>query len=222
MPLSPNDIEGRHFLPALRGYDREQVDAFLTEIAEDYRTLLRKFQVLTEQNRDASEANDQLFGLGERVERVLRTAVQSAEEIRAAGEEEVARLRDEARRALQAGQQALAKAAHQSDMVAADAADVRKRRDEAQRMLDQAEQVRAAVDREAAEMRATAQLEAAGLREAAEREAATMRATAGRDAADLREAAERDSADLREAAERDAADLREAAERDAADLRVAD
>ncbi len=67
MPLSPDDIERRQFLPALRGYDRDQVDAFLTEVAEDYRSLLRKFELFQKQQQAAPpEASAQLSGLGER------------------------------------------------------------------------------------------------------------------------------------------------------------
>ncbi|MBW3651939.1 MAG: DivIVA domain-containing protein, partial [Actinobacteria bacterium] len=176
MPLSPDDIERKHFLAALRGYDREQVDAFLTEVAEDYRTLLRKLQLFAERKDGASQKlDDPLFGVGERVERVLRTAVQSAKEIRAGAEEEIVRLREEAHRGLEAVQEAFAKAAHESDMLATEAAALTKQRREVQRLLEEAAEVRAGAGREAAELRATAQREASQLREAGEREASQLR-----------------------------------------------
>ncbi|HEV2068809.1 MAG TPA: DivIVA domain-containing protein [Acidimicrobiales bacterium] len=217
MPLSPDDIERRQFLPALRGYDRDQVDAFLSEVAEDYRALLRKFDLFRKQQQAAPPgASDQLSGLGERVERVLRIAVQSAKEIRAAAEEEVARLQEEARRQLEAGQQALTRAAHQSEMVAGEAAALTTRRQEAQRALEEAAEVRATAEREAAEALTTAERDVAELRRAAGRETAELREAAEREAAEIRGAAEREAAELREAAE-----IRGAAEREASEIRGA-
>src|SRR5712664_3421493 len=39
VPLSPEEIESRDFLVDLRGYDKEQVHAFLKEVAADYRAV---------------------------------------------------------------------------------------------------------------------------------------------------------------------------------------
>lgn len=41
MPLPPEEIEFRRFLPAFRGYDRDEVETFLRAVAADYRKLQR-------------------------------------------------------------------------------------------------------------------------------------------------------------------------------------
>jgi DivIVA domain-containing protein len=222
MPLTPDDIERKQFLAALRGYDREQVDAFLAEVAEDYRTLLHKIGLFGTQRPSAHRAEGgQLQGLGEHIEKVLRTAAASAREIRATAEEEVARLREEAHRALEEGRQAMANAAHQSDIVAAQAAEIPRMRQETQRALEEAAQMRAAAEREAATLRAEAERETDELRQAAEREAATLVTEAERKAKELRQAAEWRATTLRTEAQREADALRTATQREVDALKEA-
>jgi DivIVA domain-containing protein len=45
MTPSPDDIEKKRFLVALRGYDRDEVDAFLRGVAADQRQLMRALEV---------------------------------------------------------------------------------------------------------------------------------------------------------------------------------
>lgn len=40
--MEPNDIEGRQFGSTLRGYDRQEVEAFAREVAEYVRHLTKK------------------------------------------------------------------------------------------------------------------------------------------------------------------------------------
>lgn len=222
MPLTPDDIERRQFLAALRGYDREQVDAFLAEVAEDYRTLIQKMGLLrTHQPPGDQTDSKQLQGLGEHIEKVLQAAAASARDIRASAEEEVTRLREEARRELEAGRQGMANAAHQSDIVAAQAAEIPRIRQEAQRALDEAARVLSAAEQDAATLRAGAEREVKELRQAAEGEANELRQAAKREAADLRAGAEREVKELRQVAKREAAALRSEAERKANELRQA-
>lgn len=37
MPFTPEEIEAKRFLVALRGYDKEEVESFLASVAADYR-----------------------------------------------------------------------------------------------------------------------------------------------------------------------------------------
>lgn len=231
MPLTPDDIERRQFLAALRGYDREQVDAFLAEVAEDYRTLIQKMGLLrTHQPPGDQTDSKQLQGLGEHIEKVLQAAAASARDIRASAEEEVTRLREEARRELEAGRQGMANAAHQSDIVAAQAAEIPRIRQEAQRALDEAARVPSAAEQDAdpagrsgagGERAAPGRRgEANELRQAAKREAADLRAGAEREVKELRQVAKREAAALRSEAERKANELRQAAEWRATTLRT--
>lgn len=42
MPFPPEEIESRRFVPAFRGYDREEVETFLRAVAADYRKLIKR------------------------------------------------------------------------------------------------------------------------------------------------------------------------------------
>ena len=44
MPLHPDEIEHKRFLVAFRGYDRDEVAAFLRAVAADYRALLQALE----------------------------------------------------------------------------------------------------------------------------------------------------------------------------------
>jgi len=116
MPLSPEDIEGTHFLVALRGYDKDQVDAFLKEVAAEHRSLLRRVQHV----RDRREGDDPFDKLVEQVETVARAAITAAEKIEAGARSEAAELR---RRAEAEAEAVRAEA----EMLRAEAADLRTR-----------------------------------------------------------------------------------------------
>lgn len=89
MPLTPEDFEGREFLVTLRGYDRDEVQAFLEEAARDYRAALKA----------ASNAREDPFeNLGREVGSVLQAAQESAAKIRAEAEAEAQAMRDQAQR----------------------------------------------------------------------------------------------------------------------------
>lgn len=49
MRITPLDIRNHDFQRRLRGYDREEVDAFMRMVSEDYESLLRETQTLREQ-----------------------------------------------------------------------------------------------------------------------------------------------------------------------------
>ena len=50
MRISPHDIRQQQFTVRMfRGFDPQEVDAFLEDVAEDYETLLKEVQSLREQ-----------------------------------------------------------------------------------------------------------------------------------------------------------------------------
>ncbi|HEV7134507.1 MAG TPA: DivIVA domain-containing protein [Gaiellaceae bacterium] len=88
MPFAPHEIENKKFVVALRGYQTEEVDSFLRAVAADYRALLEATQSLSP-DRVAAEI--------EEAKRAAREdALRDVAELRAAGEREVAALRDAA------------------------------------------------------------------------------------------------------------------------------
>lgn len=85
MPFAPHEIENKRFVVALRGYQTDEVDAFLRAVAADYRAAL--------ENGNQQASNEIVAGL----ERVLgsgrENAEHEAEEIRAAAERDAAEIR---------------------------------------------------------------------------------------------------------------------------------
>jgi DivIVA domain-containing protein len=94
MPFAPHEIENKRFVTALRGYQTDEVEAFLRAVAADYRELV---------HRAASSSSPQLVA---EIERVMRSAREEAErqaaEVRAAAEREAAELREATQREAEA------------------------------------------------------------------------------------------------------------------------
>jgi DivIVA domain-containing protein len=42
MAFTPEEVENKEFLTTMRGYDKEEVDAFLRAVASDYREAIRQ------------------------------------------------------------------------------------------------------------------------------------------------------------------------------------
>lgn len=90
MPFAPHEIENKRFVVALRGYQTDEVEAFLRSVAADYRAAL-----------EASETGmrDHLLAEIERLmHRTRDEAERDAAEIRAAAERDAAEIRETARR----------------------------------------------------------------------------------------------------------------------------
>jgi DivIVA domain-containing protein len=89
MPFAPHEIENKRFVVALRGYQTDEVDAFLRAVAADYRAALEESQ---NGNRQAA-SNEIVAG----IERVLgsgrEASEQEAAEIRAAAKRDAAEIR---------------------------------------------------------------------------------------------------------------------------------
>jgi DivIVA domain-containing protein len=65
MPASPEELESERFLVALRGYDKDEVDAFLKEVATDQRQLLQRLEKASHTAADpAADLLDDLAGAG--------------------------------------------------------------------------------------------------------------------------------------------------------------
>jgi DivIVA domain-containing protein len=248
VPLSPEEIEQKQFLMALRGYDKEQVDGFLQQLAAEHRQLQ---EALEEARRHqgytgARSGTDPFEGLAARLESILKYAAEQADQVRAAAAADVAGQLETARREVTTAGELRASAEQ-------DAA-------EARRELEQARSVKARIHNEAttaiqdarrqlhelnaeiaaatqrlgrlreaeesrgagiAQLHAAAEQEIGERREAADREMAELRAAAEREAAEVRAAAQREADEVWEAAERKAAHLRSTAAQEAAQLREA-
>lgn len=106
---TPDEIAEHQFLIALRGYDRDEVSAFLDEVAGQVGTLQQRIREL-ESERDAAGAEaapeqgapadrrSAFRELGEETTRILEAAEEAAEKMRTRASEESRDLVEEARR----------------------------------------------------------------------------------------------------------------------------
>lgn len=101
MPLSPQDIEHKDFLVTLRGYDKDEVKAFLKTLAADYARALDGGadppSAESAYQAWGQEMADLLQQATKAAERITATATEEAALLRAKAENEAARLRETAR-----------------------------------------------------------------------------------------------------------------------------
>jgi cell division initiation protein len=96
MKLTPLDIHHKEFRNSLRGYNPEQVDDFLDEVAEEFERLFKESIDLNEK-LDAASARVKEYGaLEHTLQNTLVAAQTSAEEIKARAASEAERLMREA------------------------------------------------------------------------------------------------------------------------------
>lgn len=123
--LTPEDIQGREFLVSLRGYDRAEVRAFLTEIADHIRQLEARVQApeahAVEDHRTDEHAGDDagaererpapgyVADIGSETQRILDAAQEAADSIarqaRVDADREVQSARRQAARLIAEGEQ---------------------------------------------------------------------------------------------------------------------
>src|SRR5215213_9540237 len=92
--LTPEAIEQAEFPTALRGYDKDEVEAYLRRVAVEHRRLLAQ----TEPAKPASEKPYQR--LGQDVGDLLQQARDTADRMKQRAEDEATRLKDEAKKAV--------------------------------------------------------------------------------------------------------------------------
>lgn len=83
MKLSPLDIKRQQFSKAFRGYEPDEVDAFVTQVAAQWETVLDELRLATERNREL----EQKLKHYERVELALQEALETARETARRSEE---------------------------------------------------------------------------------------------------------------------------------------
>ncbi|HEX3424572.1 MAG TPA: DivIVA domain-containing protein [Acidimicrobiales bacterium] len=170
--LSADLIAQQHFAPARRGFDPEEVRAFLVKVATEIVTLQERQNALEDARRDAeyraahpSFDEDTLLGaVGEETANILKSAHEAAADIKARAEENASRiLKDAHQQADMLRNQAetvLARRTEEAETVAGRIRDAG--RSEAERLMDQARQQAKAV-RAQAEAERNAMIEGAQL-----------------------------------------------------------
>lgn len=92
-PLAPQNIEKAEFPVVVRGYSREEVDAFLRDLAQQQRALAEELA------KAKQESEKTYLALGEEIGALLQHAKDLSDDMVKKADEEGARLREEARRA---------------------------------------------------------------------------------------------------------------------------
>ncbi|HST64441.1 MAG TPA: DivIVA domain-containing protein [Mycobacteriales bacterium] len=211
MPDAPQSVP---FDVALRGYDRDQVDAHLASLESEFtgalserdrlaervkqlETRVEELHLQSAEEQPAQQSGSQLNGFGVRIEKIMRMAEDEARAVREEAQAEIEHERAEAKKKVAAIQQAAEKdaSAHRQNV-----------QSEASGILDKARQ-------EAARVRADADAQAAATREEASGHLESVRARAAQAAADFetalakrRQKAESDHMARTNAAERELAE----------------
>ena len=102
-PLNPDEVARRRFSTSFRGFDQHEVRVYLNQIADELARLQTRHDELRRELQAAEKApaptmdrESLMTALGEETARIVRTAEEAAEDIRAKAEESGSRLRSEA------------------------------------------------------------------------------------------------------------------------------
>lgn len=207
MSLSPEQIAAKRFVVALRGYDRDEVDTFLKEVADDVAGLLGQ------PPGDRPPAEGPTAGLArfaEQIDTLIRSAAGVADDIRARAEEEALQVLETAeRQAAEHRDQAAAAIANerseweaewdqQNQALAQARAEVEAELAQAEQLRQAAEEMHQDVERHAAAMRESLEEKSARLKEQ-DAHSAELQTAAGQrlaEATAIREAAEREASSI--------------------------
>jgi cell division initiation protein len=88
MNVTPLDITQKHFRRRFRGYDREEVEAFLALVAVEFEALVKDVMVLREQVARQGEEVAEFRSRERALQETLVTAQKASEEIREAARRE--------------------------------------------------------------------------------------------------------------------------------------
>ncbi len=93
--LTPRDLLNVQFAPALRGYNRVQVDEFIRRLIGEYEELARKYTKLKEGEQDQSVPTDVSGNSGQERQEARREAEEILADARKQAEEVLAAVRDQ-------------------------------------------------------------------------------------------------------------------------------
>ncbi len=88
MKITPLDIHQKQFRRALRGYDRQEVEAFLALVAAEFEELVKENMALHEETRHKDDLVGEYKSRERSLQETLITAQKASEEIREASRKE--------------------------------------------------------------------------------------------------------------------------------------
>jgi cell division initiation protein len=92
MKVTPLDLRQQRFQTVMRGFDRGEVNAFLSEAADDYENALRENDRLRQELAKSEAVLNEHRGQEKNLSNTLITAQKLADEIREAAQHEAARI----------------------------------------------------------------------------------------------------------------------------------
>jgi cell division initiation protein len=92
MKVTPLDLRQQRFQTVMRGYDRGEVNAFLTEAAEDYENAVRENERLRQELSKSEAVLNEHRSQEKNLRNTLLTAQKLADEIRENAQQEAARI----------------------------------------------------------------------------------------------------------------------------------
>ncbi len=96
MKVTPLDLRQQRFNTVMRGYDRGEVNAFLSEVADDYEQALRETERLRQELAKVEAVLTEHRGQERNLRNTLLTAQKLADEIRENAQQEAGRILREA------------------------------------------------------------------------------------------------------------------------------
>lgn len=88
MVLSPVEIHDKEFDNKFRGYDRDQVDSFLKQVAQDYNLALQKNDQLEKELKETSEQLKYFTDMKDALNQSILVAQEAAEKVKNESEQE--------------------------------------------------------------------------------------------------------------------------------------
>lgn len=82
VPLSPLEIHNKEFNRGFRGYDEDEVNAFLDQVIKDYETVIRQNKDLEEQVKQLTERLGHFTNIEETLNKSILVAQETAEEVK--------------------------------------------------------------------------------------------------------------------------------------------
>lgn len=79
--ITPVDLENKEFAKSFRGYDIDEVEAFLTELTKDYAKIYRENAALKDKNAILTDANENYKQMEETMRSAIISAQKTSEEI---------------------------------------------------------------------------------------------------------------------------------------------
>jgi cell division initiation protein len=98
MAITPNDIQNKQFERAFRGYEIEDVDDFLDQIAKDLEQLIRENTELKDQVDQLQDKNKSYHKMEETMHNAIVVAQETADEVKQNAKREAELIRKEAER----------------------------------------------------------------------------------------------------------------------------